>query len=38
MAATQALTRGRVAWVEGSHLVPMEKPQRVAQAVLELLA
>ncbi len=37
MAATQALTRGRVAWVEGSHLVPMEKPQRVAQAVLELL-
>lgn len=38
MAATQALTRGRVAWVDGSHLVPMEKPQRVAQAVLELLA
>ncbi len=38
LAATQALTRGRVSWVDGSHLVPMEKPQRVAQAVLELLA
>lgn len=38
LAATQALTRGRVVWVEGSHLVPMERPERVAQAVLELLA
>lgn len=38
MAATQSLTRGRVLWIEGSHLVPMEKPERVAQAVLELLA
>jgi len=37
LAATQALTRGRVVWVEGSHLVPMERPERVAQAVLELL-
>ncbi len=38
MAATQALTHGRVLWIEGSHLVPMERPGRVAQAVLELLA
>lgn len=38
LAATRELTRGRLVWVEGSHLVPMEAPGRVAQGVLELLA
>lgn len=37
MAATQSLTRGRLTWIEGSHLVPMEEPERVAQAVLAWL-
>ena len=35
--ATRALTRGRIAWIEGSHLFPMEKPLDTAAAVLQAL-
>lgn len=35
--ATLALAGPRVQWVEGSHLVPMEQPQAVAQAVLRAI-
>jgi hypothetical protein len=38
MAATRALTHGRIRWIEGSHLVPMEQPDLTAATVLELLA
>ena len=38
LAATKALTHGRLQWLEGSHLVPMEKPDATAAAVLALLA
>ena len=34
MAATHALVRERIEWIEGSHLFPMEKPLETAQAVL----
>jgi pimeloyl-ACP methyl ester carboxylesterase len=34
MAATRALVRERVQWIEGSHLFPMEKPLETAAAVL----
>jgi pimeloyl-ACP methyl ester carboxylesterase len=37
LAATRALTRGRIAWIEGSHLYPMERPDETAQAVLRWL-
>lgn len=37
-AATQAIARGRVEWLAGSHLFPMEQPQAAAQSVLRLLA
>ncbi len=37
MAATLALVRSRVQWIEGSHLVPMEQPEAVAAAVLRAL-
>lgn len=37
LAATRVVTQGRMLWLEGSHLVPMEKPLATAQAVLELL-
>jgi pimeloyl-ACP methyl ester carboxylesterase len=37
LATTRALTHGRIRWVEGSHLVPMERPEAVAQEVLALL-
>jgi pimeloyl-ACP methyl ester carboxylesterase len=37
LAATRAVTRGRVAWLEGSHLFPMERPDETAQAVLAML-
>ena len=33
-----ALARERFAWIEGSHLYPMEKPQETADAVLALPA
>lgn len=34
MAATRAVTRGRIEWLEGSHLFPMEHPVATARAVL----
>jgi pimeloyl-ACP methyl ester carboxylesterase len=40
MALTRALTQGthgRITWLEGSHLFPMEKPLATAQAVLAAL-
>lgn len=38
LAATRAVTRGRMEWIEGSHLFPMEQPEPTARAVLGLLA
>lgn len=38
MAATRALVHGRIAWLEGSHLFPMERPADTAAAVLQCLA
>jgi pimeloyl-ACP methyl ester carboxylesterase len=38
LAATRAMTHGRMAWIEGSHLFPMEKPQETAAEVLKQLA
>jgi pimeloyl-ACP methyl ester carboxylesterase len=37
LAATRALTHGRLHWIEGSHLYPMERPQETAALVLALL-
>ncbi len=37
LALTRAVTRGRMRWVEGSHLFPMEQPQATADAVHETL-
>ncbi|MBC7940916.1 MAG: alpha/beta hydrolase, partial [Chitinophagaceae bacterium] len=37
LAATRALTHGRIEWIEGSHLFPMEKPDETAAAVLRAL-
>jgi pimeloyl-ACP methyl ester carboxylesterase len=37
LAATRAVTRGRIEWIEGTHLFPMERPQQTAEAVLRLL-
>ena len=37
MSATRALVHERQAWIEGSHLFPMERPAETAQAVLRLL-
>ena len=37
LAATRAMTHGRMAWVEGSHLFPMEKPAQTAALVLQQL-
>jgi hypothetical protein len=37
MAMTRALTQGRIGWMEGSHLYPMERPDETAQAVLDAL-
>jgi len=34
LAATKAATHGRLSWVEGTHLFPMEKPAATAAAVL----
>lgn len=36
--ATERLTQGRVSWIPGSHLFPMERPADTAKAVLALLA
>lgn len=38
LAATRRLTQGRISWIEGSHLFPMEQPAATAQAVLRWLA
>ena len=38
MAMTRALTQGRIGWIEGTHLYPMERPDETAQAVLNILA
>ena len=37
MAMTRALTQGRIGWIEGTHLYPMERPDETAQAVLDVL-
>jgi pimeloyl-ACP methyl ester carboxylesterase len=37
MAMTRALTHGRIGWIEGTHLYPMEHPVETAQAVLGAL-
>ena len=37
LAGTQAVTGGRLQWIDGSHLFPMERPQETAEAVLKLL-
>jgi pimeloyl-ACP methyl ester carboxylesterase len=37
LAATRAVTRGRIEWLGGSHLFPMERPDETAAAVLRLL-
>jgi pimeloyl-ACP methyl ester carboxylesterase len=38
LAATRALTQGRIAWIEGSHLFPMERPDETAAAVLAAIS
>jgi pimeloyl-ACP methyl ester carboxylesterase len=38
LAASRALARERFAWVEGSHLFPMERPDQTAAEVLRWLA
>jgi pimeloyl-ACP methyl ester carboxylesterase len=37
MAMTRALTQGRIGWIEGTHLYPMERPDETAQAVLDVV-
>jgi pimeloyl-ACP methyl ester carboxylesterase len=37
MAATRAVTRGRIDWLDGTHLFPMEQPLRTAKAVLKAI-
>jgi pimeloyl-ACP methyl ester carboxylesterase len=37
LAGTKAVTRGRMAWIDGPHLYPMEQPQLTAEAVLRAL-
>jgi pimeloyl-ACP methyl ester carboxylesterase len=37
LALTRTATRGRMRWLDGTHLFPMEHPAATAQAVLELL-
>jgi pimeloyl-ACP methyl ester carboxylesterase len=38
LAATRRLVGERLAWLEGSHLFPMERPEPTAAAVLRLIA
>jgi pimeloyl-ACP methyl ester carboxylesterase len=38
LAAVRALAHGRIEWIEGSHLFPMEEPAETAAAVLRALA
>ena len=37
MAMTRALSHGRIGWIEGTHLYPMEHPVETAQAVLDAI-
>jgi pimeloyl-ACP methyl ester carboxylesterase len=37
LAATRALVHGRIEWIEGTHLFPMERPAETAAAVLRQL-
>jgi pimeloyl-ACP methyl ester carboxylesterase len=37
LAETRAVTRGRIEWLEGTHLFPMEQPLPTAQTVLRLM-
>ena len=37
LATTRALAGKRLLWIQGTHLFPMEHPQRTAELVLELL-
>ena len=37
LAATRALAHERLAWIEGTHLFPMERPEQTAAVVLGLL-
>jgi pimeloyl-ACP methyl ester carboxylesterase len=37
MAATRAVTRGRIDWLDGTHLFPMEQPLQAAKAVLKAI-
>ena len=37
MAATERVAQGRVSWVEGSHLVPFERPMETAAEVIKWL-
>lgn len=37
LAATRAVTQGRIDWVEGSHLFPMERPADAAAAVIRAI-
>ncbi len=38
LAGTRAVTHGRMHWVEGSHLFPMERPAETAATVLRCIA
>ena len=38
LAVTQRVAAGRMHWIEGTHLVPMERPEPTAQAVLAEIA
>lgn len=35
--ATRRATRGRIEWLEGSHLFPMERPIETARALQRML-
>jgi pimeloyl-ACP methyl ester carboxylesterase len=37
LAMTRAVTQGRMGWIEGDHLFPMEQPEETARTVLEAL-
>src|SRR5690606_11682760 len=36
--ATRTAAVGRIAWIEGSHLFPMERPRETAEAVQSMIA
>jgi pimeloyl-ACP methyl ester carboxylesterase len=37
LAATRAVTRGHIEWIDGTHLFPMEQPLQTAKAVLRAI-